>query len=154
MSQHQEKATIIRFERLSADNFRLTLEAPLIAQPEMCSLNLGSMNFGLYPMHGFPDPSDELEQTQVDGASDVTIEGLTIEAGRSSGIEVRGSKAVRIVGCTIRNAGHRAVVASGAMAHPTLILSVDGLLAAELIDAGDVDGVVSVITDVWVVDVE
>ncbi len=26
------------------------LEAPLIAQPEMCSLNLGSMNFGLFPM--------------------------------------------------------------------------------------------------------
>jgi dihydroorotate dehydrogenase electron transfer subunit len=30
MSQHQEKATIIKSERLSADNFRLTLEAPLI----------------------------------------------------------------------------------------------------------------------------
>jgi len=31
MSQHQEKARIIRFEQLSADNVRLTLEAPLIA---------------------------------------------------------------------------------------------------------------------------
>ena len=26
------------------------LAAPLIAKPEMCSLNMGSMNFGLYPM--------------------------------------------------------------------------------------------------------
>jgi uncharacterized protein (DUF849 family) len=26
------------------------LEAPLLAQPEMCSLNMGTMNFGLYPM--------------------------------------------------------------------------------------------------------
>jgi len=32
MSQHQEKATIIRFEQLSDDNIRLTLHAPLIAQ--------------------------------------------------------------------------------------------------------------------------
>jgi uncharacterized protein (DUF849 family) len=28
------------------------LQAPLRAQPEMCSLNMGSMNFGLYPMLG------------------------------------------------------------------------------------------------------
>ena len=26
------------------------LAAPLRASPEMCSLNMGSMNFGLYPM--------------------------------------------------------------------------------------------------------
>lgn len=31
MSQHQESARIIRFEQLSADNVRLTLEAPFIA---------------------------------------------------------------------------------------------------------------------------
>ena len=31
MSQHQEKARIIRFEQLSEDNVRLTLQAPLIA---------------------------------------------------------------------------------------------------------------------------
>ncbi len=32
MSQHQEKATIIKFEQLSEDNIRLTLYSPLIAQ--------------------------------------------------------------------------------------------------------------------------
>jgi len=32
MSQHQEKARIIRFEQLSDDNIRLTLHAPLIAE--------------------------------------------------------------------------------------------------------------------------
>lgn len=32
MSQHQEKARIIRFEQLSEDNFRLTLHAPPIAR--------------------------------------------------------------------------------------------------------------------------
>jgi dihydroorotate dehydrogenase electron transfer subunit len=31
MAQHQEKATIIRFEQLSSDNIRLTLESPFIA---------------------------------------------------------------------------------------------------------------------------
>jgi len=31
MAQHQEKATIIRFEQLSSDNIRLTLDSPLIA---------------------------------------------------------------------------------------------------------------------------
>ncbi|THB79135.1 MAG: dihydroorotate dehydrogenase electron transfer subunit [Desulfobulbaceae bacterium] len=31
MSQHQEKARIIRFEQLSEDNFRLTLQSPQIA---------------------------------------------------------------------------------------------------------------------------
>ena len=32
MSQHQEKSRIIRFEQLSADNVRLTLESPMIAE--------------------------------------------------------------------------------------------------------------------------
>ncbi len=32
MSQYQEKATIVKFEQLSADNIRLTLHAPLIAE--------------------------------------------------------------------------------------------------------------------------
>lgn len=32
MSQHQEKATIIKFEQLSGENIRLTLHAPLIAE--------------------------------------------------------------------------------------------------------------------------
>ncbi len=31
MAYHQEKATIIRFEQLSSDNIRLTLDAPIIA---------------------------------------------------------------------------------------------------------------------------
>lgn len=34
----------------SAMTLEQRLAAPLLAQPEMCSLNMGSMNFGLFPM--------------------------------------------------------------------------------------------------------
>lgn len=41
----------------------------------------------------------------IDGASDVTIQGLVFEATRDTAIEIRRSERVRIAGCVIRNTG-------------------------------------------------
>lgn len=53
----------------------------------------------------------------LDGASFVTLEGLTLEAGRGSGIEVDGGESVRIERCTLRNLGNLGVVIRDGMQH-------------------------------------
>jgi uncharacterized protein (DUF849 family) len=48
------------------------LEAPTLAQPEMCSLNLGSMNFGLFPMQRrYSSWKYEWEQPFLEGTRDM-----------------------------------------------------------------------------------
>jgi len=42
----------------------------------------------------------------LDGASSVTLRGLTIECGRSDGINMRGGKGNRVEDCTIRSVGN------------------------------------------------
>ena len=47
------------------------LEGPMRARPEMCSLNMGSMNFGLYPMlDRYPDFKYEWERTHLENSRD------------------------------------------------------------------------------------
>lgn len=47
------------------------LEAPLRAQPEMCSLNMGSMNFGLFPMlDRYPEFKHEWERQHLENSRD------------------------------------------------------------------------------------
>src|SRR5579871_3586325 len=47
------------------------LAAPLKASPEMCSLNMGSMNFGLYPMLArYKDWKHEWEKPYLEGSRD------------------------------------------------------------------------------------
>ena len=47
------------------------LEAALKFQPEMCSLNMGSMNFGLYPMLGrYKEFAHDWERPYLEGSSD------------------------------------------------------------------------------------
>jgi len=47
------------------------LAAPLRAAPEMCSLNMGSMNFGLYPMLArYPAFKHEWERRHLEGSRD------------------------------------------------------------------------------------
>ncbi|MCP5153148.1 MAG: 3-keto-5-aminohexanoate cleavage protein [Ectothiorhodospiraceae bacterium] len=47
------------------------LAAPLRASPEMCSLNMGSMNFGLYPMlDRYPSFKYEWERTHLENSRD------------------------------------------------------------------------------------
>ena len=47
------------------------LAAPLRARPEMCSLNMGSMNFGLYPMlERYKEFKYEWERTHLENSRD------------------------------------------------------------------------------------
>ena len=47
------------------------LAGPMAAEPEMCSLNMGSMNFGLYPMLGrFKTFEHEWERPYLEGSKD------------------------------------------------------------------------------------
>ena len=55
---------------------KMTLEerlaAPLCASPEMCSLNMGSMNFGLYPMLArYKEFKHEWEKPYLEGTKDL-----------------------------------------------------------------------------------
>jgi uncharacterized protein (DUF849 family) len=48
------------------------LAAPLSASPEMCSLNMGSMNFGLYPMlNRYKDFKYDWEKPYLEGTDDL-----------------------------------------------------------------------------------
>ena len=48
------------------------LAAPLKASPEMCSLNMGSMNFGLYPMLGrYKEFKHDWERPYLEGTKDL-----------------------------------------------------------------------------------
>jgi len=55
----------------SAMTLEQRLAAPTLAQPEMCSLNMGSMNFGLFPMVGrFPDWKFDWEPRLLEATRD------------------------------------------------------------------------------------
>jgi uncharacterized protein (DUF849 family) len=76
---------------------KMTLEerlaAPLKASPEMCSLNMGSMNFGLYPMLGrYKDFKHDWERPYLEGTKDLIfrntfqdIERILKDLGESHG---------------------------------------------------------------------
>jgi uncharacterized protein (DUF849 family) len=69
------------------------LAAPLKAKPEMCSCNMGSMNFGLYPMLGrYPEFKHDWERKHLEGSRDFIfrntfkdIEYLLRELGEGCG---------------------------------------------------------------------
>ena len=47
------------------------LAAPLLASPELCSLNMGSMNFGMYPMlQRYPDFKYDWEAAHLEASRD------------------------------------------------------------------------------------
>ena len=50
---------------------------------------------------------------QLNGASHVTIRGLTLEAVRGTAVVVSGGSHNRVSGCTIRNGGGSAISVSG-----------------------------------------
>lgn len=76
---------------------KMTLEerlaAPLQAAPEMCSLNMGSMNFGLYPMLGrYKAFTHDWEKPYLEGTKDLIfrntfsdIENILKELGEGKG---------------------------------------------------------------------
>lgn len=50
---------------------------------------------------------------RVDGASHLTLRGLTLEAGRDSGVVVQGGEGVTLTGCVIRNVGTWGAIVDG-----------------------------------------
>lgn len=68
-----------------------------------------------------PDGRTTLSQTEaLIRARDlvhVTFQGFTLEACRGTAVSIEGGAACRIVGCTIRNAGHQAVSVNGGVDH-------------------------------------
>jgi parallel beta helix pectate lyase-like protein len=50
-------------------------------------------------------------------ASHVVLRGLTIEAGRGAGVEIRGGEGVLLADCTVRNVGGDGIVVSGGAGH-------------------------------------
>lgn len=63
------------------------------------------------------------------GASHVVIRGLTLEATRGSGIEIRGGAQVLVTGCRLRNLGDAGVVITGGTNH--------GVVSCDVTDTGD-----------------
>jgi hypothetical protein len=49
----------------------------------------------------------------MQGASNVTLQGLTIECGRGNGVEINDCTDVQLAGCTVRNLGSFGVVVGG-----------------------------------------
>lgn len=66
---------------------------------------------------------------RIAGASQVVFRGLTFEATRGSGFEVRGGSGVRIESCVLRNLGNHGVEISGGREH--------GVVACDVFDTGD-----------------
>lgn len=62
---------------------------------------------------------------RLDGASYITFRGLGIEAGRGSGIVVRGGSHVRVVAGTIRNLGNWGVKVYGGASHGVVGCDID-----------------------------
>jgi hypothetical protein len=54
---------------------------------------------------------------QVQGASYVTLQRLTLEAGRGTGVWIEGGEHVQVTSCTLRNLGNHAVQIDGGLAH-------------------------------------
>ncbi len=52
-----------------------------------------------------------------DGLAHVTFRGFVLEACRATAVVIKGGTDCHVVGCTVRNVGHRAVSASGGTAH-------------------------------------
>jgi len=61
--------------------------------------------------------------------SNVTFQGLALEATRANAVEIRGGASNRIVGCLIRNIGNIGVVIQGGSGH--------GVVACDVEDTGD-----------------
>ena len=70
-----------------------------------------------------PTPDGQAVLSQSDGIlqaeelSHVTFQGIVMEVCRATAVSVKGGTECRVVGCTIRNVGHRAVSASGGTKH-------------------------------------
>jgi len=66
---------------------------------------------------------------KLDNVSNVVFRGITLEATRSSAVEIHGGASNRIAGCLIRNTGNSGVVIEGGFGH--------GVVSCDVFDNGD-----------------
>ncbi len=66
---------------------------------------------------------------RLHGCAHVTVEGLVLEAGRGSGVEVRGGASNAVVRCVLRNLGGQAILLEGGQGHR--------VAACTILDTGD-----------------
>ena len=62
----------------------------------------------------------------VQGASDISIEKLTLENGRGDGVDIKDSSRVRVAGCTLRNLGNWGAVIEGGEASGVISSNIYG----------------------------
>jgi hypothetical protein len=74
---------------------------------------------------------------QTQDASHIKIEGLQIEACRSSGVSVRGGESVVVSRCTIRNLGRGAVSLSGGLRHKVESCDIDDTVGGISLSGGN-----------------
>ncbi len=61
---------------------------------------------------------------RLDGARDITLQGLTLEGGRGHGVEILGGEGVILAGCTLRNLGNVGIVIREGHGHRVLACEV------------------------------
>ncbi|MCP5528498.1 MAG: right-handed parallel beta-helix repeat-containing protein [Verrucomicrobiales bacterium] len=66
---------------------------------------------------------------ELEGASQVSLEGLVFEATRASAVRIHGGEGNRVVGCVLRNLGNWGVRIEGGAGH--------GVIGCEILDTGD-----------------
>lgn len=69
------------------------------------------------------------EMVHLDGASNISIEGIIFEGSRASAIQIDGGKNNRIAGCTIRNIGNVGITINGG--------TNNGILSCDIYETGD-----------------
>jgi len=66
---------------------------------------------------------------KLNGVTNVTFRGITLEGTRSSAVEIHGGASNRIAGCLIRNTGNSGVFVEGGLGH--------GVISCDVFDTGD-----------------
>ena len=94
-----------------------------------------------------PSPIDEAEVTfpelqepmlTLDGASHVSIRGLTLECSRAGAITVSGGEGIEVTGCVVRNVGGTGISIAGGAGHTVRSCDVYGVGATAIfVNGGD-----------------
>ncbi|MBI5095414.1 MAG: right-handed parallel beta-helix repeat-containing protein [Candidatus Hydrogenedentes bacterium] len=75
---------------------------------------------------------------KIEGASFITLQGLTVETCVANGIEVTGGQGVRIAACRVRNTGQNGVVVKDGAKHTVVACDIyDTGMGGVLISGGD-----------------
>ncbi|MCC6155591.1 MAG: right-handed parallel beta-helix repeat-containing protein, partial [Candidatus Hydrogenedentes bacterium] len=73
---------------------------------------------------------------EVDGASYIHFEGITLECGAADGIFIKGGDDVRLAGCTVRKMAGNGITVTGGHAHMILSCDIHSMGRAGIVMAG------------------